>query len=58
MQRFRRYIKRGLVDKSYDPMSLKNRVELVDRGYAQLTDAETDHQKDLSELNQINVEMT
>ena len=51
LQRFRRYIKRGLVDKSYDPMSLKNRVELVDRGYAQLTDAETDHQKDLSELN-------
>jgi hypothetical protein len=42
LQRFRRYIKRGLVDKSYDPMSLKNRVELVDRGYAKLTNAETD----------------
>ena len=58
LQRFRRFIKKGQIDKNYDPMSLKNRVHMVLRGYADLTENELASQKDLSEMNQISMEMT
>ena len=39
-------------------MSLKNKVEMIQRGYALLTGVEVNKNKDMSEMNRIHTEMT
>ena len=39
-------------------MKLKNRMELIDKGYSTLTSTEKSSSTELSELNQIGIDLT
>ena len=58
VQKFRQHLKRTFNNKTYDPMQLKNRMELIDKGYSALTSTEKSSNTEQSELNQIGIDLS